>query len=127
MNHSVLVDSDIVIDFLRGEKRALALLKAEMDALCFSSITVAEIYARVRSEREAEEMERLFSLIPVLAVTHEIAREAGKFVMQYRASHSVELPDAIIAATSIVHRATLCTLNVERYPMIRNLKPPYRK
>jgi predicted nucleic acid-binding protein len=127
MSRSFLIDSDIVIDFLRGERKALALLKAERDASCFSAVTVAEIHAGVRGAREEEEVDRLFSLIPVLTVTHDIARQAGKFVKQYRASHAVELPDAIIAATCIAHHAALFTLNVKHYPMFKNIKPPYRK
>ena len=127
MSRFVLIDSDIVIDFLRGEKQALTLLKAETDALCFSAVTVAEIHAGVRGAREEEEVDRLFSLIPVFAVSHDIARHAGKFVKQYRASHAVELPDAIIAATCIAHDALLYTLNVKHYPMFKNIKPPYRK
>jgi predicted nucleic acid-binding protein len=127
MNRSVLVDSDIVIDFLRGERQALVLLKNEAEALCFSAVTVAEIHAGVRNEKEEAEVDRLFSLFPVFAVTGDIAREAGKLVRRYRASHSVELPDALIAATSIVYGSVLFTLNVKHYPMLKNLKPPYRK
>ena len=127
MSRSILIDSDIVIDFLRGEKRAVAVLKAETDALCFSVITVAEINAGVRNAREEEQVDRLFSLIPVLPVTPEIARQAGKFVKQYSTSHAVELPDAIIAATCTVHYAELFTLNVKHYPMFKSIKPPYRK
>jgi predicted nucleic acid-binding protein len=127
MNRSVLVDSDIVIDFLRGEKQAVVLLKTEAEALCFSAVTVGEIHAGVRNEREEAEVDRLFSLFPVLAVTGDVAREAGRFMRRYRASHSVELPDALIAATCVLNESTLFTLNVKQYPMFKNLKTPYRK
>ena len=53
--------------------------------------------------------------------------EAGKLVKQYRLSHSVEIPDAIIAATSLLSDMELNTLNIKHYPMFRGLKPPYRK
>ena len=35
--------------------------------------------------------------------------------------------DAIIAATAEAERADLKTLNVKHYPMIKGLKPAYRK
>lgn len=127
MSRQVLIDTDIVIDFLRGERLAVAHLKSVADAACFSAVTVAETYAGIRGAREESEVERLFSLFTVLPVTPEMAREAGRFVQQYRPSHAVEIPDALIAAACVVSGAELHTLNVKHYPMFRDLKPPYRK
>ena len=127
MSLIVLVDTDIVIDFLRGDKQAISHLKAESDSLCFSAITVAEIYAGIKNKKEETEVERLFSIFPVIAVTDEIAREAGRFVRLYRSSHSVEIPDALIAATCLLSNSSLHTLNVKHYPMFDGLKPPYKK
>jgi len=127
MSGAVLVDTDIVIDFLRGNGQAVAYVKSVSDSVCFSAITVSEIHAGTRGSREETEVERLFSLFPVIAVTGEIAREAGKLVKTYRPSHAVEIPDAIIAATCHLTDAALSTLNVKHYPMFRALKPPYTK
>lgn len=127
MSRNVLIDTDIVIDFLRGDKQAICHFKADSESLCFSAITVAEIYAGIKGKKEEAEVERLFSIFPVIATTNEIAREAGKLVKQYRPSHSVEIPDAIIAATCIISDSELNTLNVKHYPMFKGLKPPYKK
>lgn len=127
MNKSILIDTDIVIDFLRGDKQAVSHFKRKSDFICFSAITVSEIYAGVQSKKEEVEVERLFSVFPVIAATNEIAREAGKLVKQYRPSHSVETPDAVIAATCQISGSGLDTLNVKHYPMFKNLKPPYKK
>jgi len=122
-----LFDTDVTIDFLRGQGQAVALFKSEVDTICFSSITVAEIYAGIRNNRGEAEVERLFSAFPVLPATGDIARLAGKLVQQYGKSHSVEIPDAIIAATSMVHKSELQTLNVKHYPMLQHLSPAYKK
>ncbi len=127
MKKQVVIDTDIVIDFLRGDKQAISHFKAQSEAICFSSITVAEIHAGTKSKKEEAEIERLFSLFPVFAVTTEIAREAGKLVNRYRPSHSVEIPDAIIAATCLVSGWALHTLNVKHYPIFKGLVPPYNK
>jgi predicted nucleic acid-binding protein len=127
MSRNILVDTDIVIDFLRGNKQALSYFKSETKSICFSAITVAEIYAGIKGKKEEAEVERLFSIFPVISATHEIAREAGKFVSAYRPSHSVEIPDAIIAATCLLSGAELSTCNVKHYPMFKGLKPPYKK
>lgn len=45
---------------------------------------------------------REYEVVPIDA---SIGRLAGDFVRLYRKSHSVELPDALIAATAVEHRA----------------------
>lgn len=127
MNKNILIDTDIVIDFLRGDRQALAYFKSISDIICFSAITIAEIYSGIKGKKEESEVERLFSIFPVIATTNEIAREAGRFVKQYRPSHSVEIPDAIIAATCLLSGSELHTLNIKHYPMFKDLKPPYKK
>lgn len=127
MSGSIIVDTDVVIDLLRGNKQAISFFKAREDAIRFSAITVAEIYAGVRGKEERIAIRRLFSVFPVIATTSEIACEAGKLVQLWRPSHSVEIPDAIIASTCLVLDAELSTLNVKRYPMFQGLIPPYRK
>ena len=127
MNRSILIDTDIVIDFLRGENQAISHFKTNAEFICFSAITIAEIYAGIKDKKEEVKIERLFSIFPILVTTDEIAREAGKLVKQYRPSHSVEIPDAIIAATCLISGSELSTLNIKHYPMFKELKPPYRK
>jgi len=127
MNAHILVDTDIAIDFLRGNRQALAYFKKESEAICFSVVTVAEIHAGVRNKKEEAEIERLFSVFPVADVTREIAREAGRLVGMYHSSHSVEIPDAIVAATCLVSGLRLHTLNTRHYPMFKDLLPPFRK
>lgn len=124
---SVLVDTDITIDFLRGHDHAVAHLKTVAGDLCFSAVTVAEIYTGIRSRQEEAEVERLFAVFPVIPVTRDIAREAGRLVNTFGASHSVELPDALIAATCQAFGAALHTLNTRHYPMLSGLERPYQK
>ena len=127
MRKIIVIDTDITIDFLRGEKRAIALFKSKSEFISFSAITVAEIYSGIRTNKEEREIERLFSIFPVITTTHDIACLAGKLVKQYRLSHNVEIPDAIIAATCLISDAELNTLNIKHYPMFKDIKPPYKK
>ena len=76
-----------------------------------SVITVAELYAGVRNESEHRRIEALPALLHVRDVDFEIARLAGRYRLQYRTSHGVGIPDALIAATAQVHGARLVTRN----------------
>ena len=127
MKKRIIVDTDVTIDFLRGEKKAVSYFKSMSEFMCFSSITVAEIYSGIKGQKEENEIEKFFSIFPQVSVTNEIARLAGKLVNQYRPSRRIEIPDAIIAATCIISDANLSTLNIKHYPMFDGLKPPYKK
>jgi predicted nucleic acid-binding protein len=123
----VLVDTDVMVDFLRGHPEATALIQAQSVRIILSSIVAAELYAGVRNDDELATLDSLVSLFRVVPVSPEIARTAGLYKKTYAKSHGVGLADAIIAATAESENAVLETLNIKHYPMIKGLKPAYRK
>ena len=124
-----LLDSDVVIDHLRGMAAArdfLDMLMLDGAEVCFSTITEAEIFSNVRPGEE-ENIEALFRSLIRLPVDMHVARQGGRYRQQFRASHGLRLPDALIAATARVYDATLVTRNVRHYPMEEiTILEPYR-
>ena len=127
MNRPILLDSDVLVDYLRGRAEAVAYVKAHAEEALIPSIVVAELYAGVQDEEEMEKLDDFISLFPVIPLTKETARAAGAFKRTYYKSHGVGLADAVIAATAEAQGADLKTLNVRHYPMLKGLKPPYTK
>ena len=127
MSERILVDTDIIIDYLRGQPHAAGLLKEHAAEISFSVITFAEVLAGVLSNEEEKDVLALFGAFPLLPVSAEIASQAGRFMRTFRKSHGIELPDALIAGTCAHYKLELFTLNVKHYPMLKNLAPPYRK
>lgn len=116
---SILLDSDIVISLLRGrprEEAACAERLSRNEALYYSPITKAEVFAGMRRKEEAA-TRGLFSLLICLPVSDEIGETAGYYVAAYGRSHGVEIADALIAATAREHHTPLWTLNKKHYPM----------
>jgi hypothetical protein len=114
-----LLDSDILIDFLRGRTAAwslMARLQATGEAPLISTVSVAEILAGAQRDEE-EAVQRLLSVLEKIPVSEGIARSAGGFLRAYQRSHGVELGDALVAATALAVGATLITRNVKHYPM----------
>ena len=66
----------------------------------------------------------LFRVVPV---SGEIAKKGGLYKRDYGKSHGVGLADAILAATAEVENAELKTLNTKHYPMLKGLRPAYKK
>ncbi len=117
MTKNTLVDTDILIHFLRGRREAKDFLSSLLDRsqIFCSSITVAEIFAGIRSGEE-EKTRALVDDLLVLDVTREVAERAGHYRRTIR-SQSLELDDCLIAATAFIHRSVLATGNGKHYPM----------
>jgi predicted nucleic acid-binding protein len=113
----VLVDTDILINFLRGRDAAknFILSKIEDGPLLCSVITVAEIVTGMRSHEEARTMALLDSL-ELVDVSRQIAEKAGRYKSGFT-NQNLELDDSLIAATAYVSNAELATGNIKHYPM----------
>jgi predicted nucleic acid-binding protein len=127
MAKSLLLDTDVLVDFFRGHSKAVAFVNAQSGRIILSSIVVAELYAGVKGESEQALLENFISLFRVIPVGIEIARAGGLYKRDYGKSHGVGLADAILAATAEAENAELKTLNVKHYPMLKNLSPAYKK
>ena len=127
MTKPVLLDTDVMVDFLRGNPKAVALVEGHSASVILSSIVAAELYGGVRGDEELSKLDNLISLFRVVPVSIELARAGGLYKKQYAKSHGVGLADAVIAATAEAENADLKTLNTKHYPMIKGLKSAYTK
>jgi predicted nucleic acid-binding protein len=127
MTEPFLLDTDVLVDFLRGYKKAVTFVHANSSRIILSAIVVAELYAGIRGEAELAALENFVSLFRVIPVTSEIAKRGGLYKRDYGKSHGIGLADAIIAATREAENADLKTLNSKHYPMIKGLTPAYKK
>ena len=110
----LLVDTDMCIDHLAGEAR----LPARRSRLSVSVITRAELLAGARDARDVAVIRRLLASMTERAVDRQIAEEAGRI----RAETGIRLPDALIAATAVVHTLTLHTRNVRDFKRVPGLR-----
>jgi predicted nucleic acid-binding protein len=121
-----LLDTCVLIDYLRDRDAAVQVIHRLAGPPSVSVVTIAELYAGIRNEREHHRIESLPALLEVREVDFEIARLAGRHCLRYRRSHGVGIPDALIAATAQVHGARLITRNARHFPMLGDLLVPYQ-
>ena len=117
---SVLLDSDILIEILRSRDQVIqsqwnTLTNSHSDIL-FSPVTAAEVWAGARPN-EHQAISLFFRHLTCIAVEYKIGELAGEFLRQFSQSHNVKIGDALIAATAVLHHATLWTRNRKHYPM----------
>lgn len=121
-----LLDTCILIDVLRNRNEAVEFLHREGHRPLVSVVTAAELFAGVRTEIEQNRIDGMLDLLSICQVDLEIARLGGAYSRQYRRSHGVAIPDALIAATARVHGVRLVTRNVKHFPMLDDVLVPYQ-
>lgn len=123
-----LLDTSVVIDFLRDAPPAVAAVTAAHAAggLAASEITRFEVLSGMWAEEE-DETEAFLALLDVHPVDERVARRAAELAQRHRAANrGIEDGDYLIAATALELDATLMTTNVRHFPMFPGLEPAYR-
>lgn len=112
-----LLDTNILIFALRRNMAALELLERlrQRDDASISVITRAEILAGMRPREETITLALLNSLRN-LPVTDAIADQAGRLIYRLaRNGIQLSFPDALIAATAIIHDLAIVTTNAVHF------------
>jgi len=119
-----LVDTSVIIDFLRGKEEARLEMKkmVSQGAIYISVITLGELlYGAYRSTRFAKAQEQIFVFIAdfsvtVLPLTAEIVHEYAKvkYGLETKGAKLDDL-DLFIGATAVISESTLVTDNVRHF------------
>ncbi len=112
-----LLDTNVLIFALRRRVPAIDLLDQlrQQDDAAISVATRTEILARMRPREEPTTMALLNSLRN-LPVTAEAADLAGRLIFRLaRNGLQLSFPDALIAATAIVHDLAIVTPNATQF------------
>jgi predicted nucleic acid-binding protein len=121
----LLLDTDILIDYLRGRTEAIDYIDGLANPLSISAITVGELYAGVRDGTERTRLDTFLLAFTIIPVDRAIAVMGGLLRRDYGKSHGTGLADALIAATALEHGLTLVSLNRKHFPMFPSLVVPY--
>jgi len=122
---SVVFDTSILIDVLRGDPAALGYVRGVIDVPTCSEVTRIEVARGLRSG-ERTSAEQLFRTLHWVPLDEAIARRAGELGRRWdRHRPGISLADLVIAATTEQVDAELATANVRHFPMFEDLQPPY--
>ena len=122
-----LLDTDIVVEYLRGRKPAITYLEKLEGDLFISVITVAELFAGVAGKEESQSLDQFLQAFEVVPLDEDLAKEGGLYRKGFFRSHGIGLADALIAATVDRIHATLVTFNRRHFPMLKDTTVPYKR
>ncbi len=120
----MIVDTDILIWYFRGEESARRFLaRVPFAERMASALTVMELLQGCRDQREARDTAAFVSenLATVLYPDEPISRRAIRLLELHALRAGLRVVDALIAATALEAGAALATANVRHYRAIAGL------
>ncbi len=118
----ILVDTDILIWYLRGNEKAYKTIEY-LESFTISVVTYMELVQGMRNKKELNSLRQALRAwnCEILYITEEISAKAMFAVEQHFLSHAMQLADALIGATAIVHGLPLLTGNDKHYKIMKGL------
>ena len=119
----MIIDTDVLIWYLRGNKNAQKVINANIP-FKISVINYMELLQGLRDKKEYRTLQKYLKdwSIEIIQINENISSRAMFYVEDYCLSHSMELGDAIIAATTLEYRENLLTANEKHYRFIPNIQ-----
>lgn len=123
----ILLNTNVVIAFLNGNKAVAERLADNIDKIALSALVVAELdygaKASQNASRNLDKLTRLLDVVQTVPFDLECAKSFGTIKSRLR---NIGKPtgevDALSAATAIAHRAVLITGNKRHFEHIEGLR-----
>jgi predicted nucleic acid-binding protein len=118
-----IVDTDILVDAGRGVSEAITCLQeiGRKSALATSVVTQMELFVGCRDKTELYEVEKFLRRFQLIKLSESISDTAVDLLRQYRLSHGLLIPDALIAATALVFGVPFISKNQRDYRFLAGL------
>jgi hypothetical protein len=123
---TLLLDTSVLVALIRQQPPAMAwIARQSRRPLAISSASVLEIERGVENDSDRAKARSAMAHLVVIGMDEAIAARAGAILRRYQPSHGIDIPDAIIAATSLVTRTPLRTHNLKHFPMLDDAERPF--
>ncbi|GAB6163497.1 type II toxin-antitoxin system VapC family toxin [Desulfothermus naphthae] len=121
-NVRILCDTDVIIEYLKGNETTKNILNNLENAdIAVSAITLMELYYGALNKRELNKIKKALSEFSILPLNEEITEIAINLIEKYSKSHTLKIPDALIASTAICYDISLWTYNIRDFRFIEDL------
>ena len=118
----MIFDTNVLIYADRGVASAKELIMRTQQR-SISAVTYMEYVPFCRNKKELAIFEKMLTTLQftIHEIDATISYQARQLVRQFALSHSMEMGDALIAATAIVHHELLCTSNIKHFSQVNGL------
>ena len=129
MEHRTIIDTDILIDFLRNKKEAVLLvtnLEDKKTLLATTAINAFELYYGAHKSRQSAQnlqaTKTLLERLILLPLTPRSAQRAGHIYAELELEgNPIRLRDTFIAAIALTRKCSVATRNTEHFKKVKGL------
>lgn len=117
-----LIDTNIWIDYFKANPKAVEFVTSTSPRFVTSYIVLGELAQGARDKSEQKIILGSFLESQIDFGSSAIHIKSLMLLKEFNLSHGIGFHDSIIAATAIVKRFTLATLNLKHFSIIPKLK-----
>jgi predicted nucleic acid-binding protein len=115
----VLCHTNVFIHAFNGRQTTIDRLKnIGLDQIVLSIITLMELYQGMGNKTEMAQMKRKIKYYDTVEIDTETSKLGAALVEKFKLSHNLNIPDALIGATEVIHRVPLYTYNTKDFDFI---------
>jgi len=118
----LLCDTCVIIDYMNGHSPELNDLLNNDAILFINSIIEMELLQGARDKKELQIIKKKLHSFRLLTMQQDIFDLATQYICDYRLSHSLALPDAVIGATAIFYQMPLRTYNQKDFKFLPDIQ-----
>jgi len=119
----LLIDTDVLIWYMKGNEKAYKSIEKNIN-FQISVVTYIELVQGMRNKEEIKIFREFLKLwnAQIIYLNEEISIKAMFYVEQHYLSHSLQLADALIAATAVSNGLPIMTGNDKHYKVIKEIQ-----
>lgn len=112
----VLCDTNIFIHAFNGRQDTIDKMdEIGFDEIVISSISVMELYQGMSNKSELDRTKKKIKFYSVVEIDSQTSKLATDLVQKFNLSHNLQIPDALLGATSIVNQIPFFTYNTKDF------------
>jgi len=118
----ILCDTNVIIEVLKNNPSVTSRIEEiGLGRIAISVVTAMELYYGALNKAELGKIKRHLSSVRIFQIDEAISRAASELIERYSKSHGLQIPDALIAATSIQQGCPLYTGNTRDFIFIEKI------
>lgn len=126
----LLIDTDVLIEVLRGSASAAAWLESlQSDSFGIPGVAAMELIRGCRNQTELRQVRKFLSSFRVLWPEAQEFAFSYDLLVSLSLSSAIGIPDCLIAAMALNRKMRLYTFNVKHFQAVPGLNPvqPYSR
>lgn len=119
----ILCDTNIFIHaFNYHQPTVNELMAVGLSNSAISAVSVMELYRGMRNKSELADMRKKLIYYDVVHINSEASEMAVLLMQQFKLSHNLQLPDALIGATAVIADLPLFTYNIKDFAFMPGIR-----